>query len=296
MPASSSAPTNQQARSAPARCNRLGMASTRPSRPGWPSPRRRTRRRTRRPHARHGGAHGGAGGGAGGEGGGAGPTGHRAAGGPPAARHADRARALPPSRGAARSPPPEPPGRTTSRGRHEQSAVSVVTPVEPARGPADDLVPVSGHPPFRPGVTRVLLRGRPDAGPVRAPVSADADQVRGSPCPRRTQARGGARAARGRARICEPGRPDPPGRFSDGGDAASLGDSSQVTRGSSRSGPDTQVPGPFPRQAPRRVLPERVVNEQLAQRRKISRGGGRQSFHQWIVVPGRQRGTSSPVR
>ena len=66
-----------------------------------------------------------------------------------------------------------------SRGRHEQSAVIVVRPIEPARGPADDLVPVPGHPPFQPGVTRVLLRGRPYAGPVRAPVSADADQVQG---------------------------------------------------------------------------------------------------------------------
>jgi hypothetical protein len=44
----------------------------------------------------------------------------------------------------------------------------------------------------------------------------------------------------------------------------SLSDNSQVTRRSSRSGPDTQVPDPFPHQAPRRVLPERVVNEQLA--------------------------------
>ena len=68
-------------------------------------------------------------------------------------------------------------GRTTSRGRHQQSAVSVITPIEPARGPADDLVPVSGHPPFQPGVTRVLLRSWPYAGPVRALVSADADQV-----------------------------------------------------------------------------------------------------------------------
>ena len=64
--------------------------------------------------------------------------------------------------------------RTTSRGRHEQSAI-----IEPARRPADDLVPVSGHPPFQPGVTRVLFRGRPYAGPVRAPVSADAGQVQG---------------------------------------------------------------------------------------------------------------------
>jgi hypothetical protein len=169
--------------------------------------------------------------------------------------------------------------RTTSRGRHEQSAVIVVTPIEPARGPADDLVPVTGHPPFQPGVTRVLLRGRPDAGPVRAPVSADADQVEG------LHALAGLRSGvvleqhQGGPVSASQAGPDPPGRFSDGGEAASLSDDSQVTRRSSRSGSGTQVPGPFPRQAPRRVLPERVINEQLAQRRKVSRGGGRQSFH-----------------
>ena len=74
-------------------------------------------------------------------------------------------------------------------------------------------------------------------------------------------------------------RPDPPGRFSDRGEAAGFSDNSQVTRRSGRRGLDTQVPDPFPRQAPRRVLPERVINEQLAKRRKVIRGGGRQSFH-----------------
>ena len=73
--------------------------------------------------------------------------------------------------------------------------------------------------------------------------------------------------------------PDPPGRFSDRDDATSLGDNSQVTRRSGRSGPDTQMPDPFPRQAPRRVPPERVINEQPAKRRKVIRGGRRQSFH-----------------
>ena len=120
--------------------------------------------------------------------------------------------------------------RTTSRGRHEQSAVSAVTPIEPARGPADDLVPVTGHPPFQPGVTRVLLRGRPYPGPVRAPVSADADQVEGLH----------ALAGPGRGVVPEQHEagpvsasqagPDPPGRFSDGDDAASVGDDSWACR------------------------------------------------------------------
>jgi hypothetical protein len=52
----------------------------------------------------------------------------------------------------------------------------------------------------------------------------------------------------------------------------------QLARRSSRTGPETQVPDPFPRQAPRRVLPERIINQQPAMRRKFIRGGGRQSF------------------
>jgi hypothetical protein len=140
--------------------------------------------------------------------------------------------------------------RPTSRGRHEQSAVSAVTPIEPARGPADDLVPVSGHPQFQPGVTWVLLRGWPYAGPVRAPVSADADQVEG------LHALAGLRRGivleqhEGGPVSASQAGPDPPRRFSDGGEAASLSDNSQVTRRSSRSGPDTQVPDPFPCQGP----------------------------------------------
>jgi hypothetical protein len=48
--------------------------------------------------------------------GGAGSTGRRAAGGPPAATLADRESALTPSRGAARSPPPEPRGEPRRAG------------------------------------------------------------------------------------------------------------------------------------------------------------------------------------
>src|SRR4029077_4537785 len=106
--------------------------------------------------------------------------------------------------------------------RHEQSTVSVVTPIDPVRGPADELVPVTGHPPLQPGVTRVLLRGRPDTGPVRAPVSADADQVQGLHA-LAGLTRGGVleQYEAGPVSASQAG-PDPPGRFSDGGDAASL--------------------------------------------------------------------------
>ena len=130
---------------------------------------------------------------------------------------------------------------------------------------------MSGHPPFQPGVTRVLLRGWPYAGPVRALVSADADQVEGLH-PLAGPGRGVVlEQHEGGPVSASQAGPDPPGRFSDGDDAASLSDNSQVTRRSSPGGLHTQVPDPFPYQAPRRVLPERVINEQLAQRRKVIR-------------------------
>ena len=84
------------------------------------------------------------------------------------------------------------------------SATLVLARIEPASRPVDDLVPVSGHPQLQPGVTRVLLRGRPNAGPVRAAV-APMRTGPGSACPRRTRARGGARAARGRDHACGQG-------------------------------------------------------------------------------------------
>src|SRR5512140_3285181 len=49
--------------------------------------------------------------------------------------------------------------------------VQLVVPlasVELARGPADDPVPVGGHPQLQPSVTGIVLRGRPDPRPVRA--------------------------------------------------------------------------------------------------------------------------------
>src|SRR5205823_9506241 len=98
--------------------------------------------------------------------------------------------------------------------------------------------------------TRVLLRGRPYAAPVRAPVSADANQVQGLH-PLAELRRGVVLEQRqgGPVSASQAG-PDPPGRFSDGDDAANLSDNSQVTRRSSRSGPDTQMPGPLPAPGP----------------------------------------------
>ena len=60
-----------------------------------------------------------------------------------------------------------------------RSAFLVLARVEPARGLADDLVPVNRHPQFEPGVTGMLLGGRPHGQPVRAAVGADAGHVEG---------------------------------------------------------------------------------------------------------------------
>ena len=86
---------------------------------------------------------------------------------------------------------------------------------------------MGGHPPFQPAMTRVLLRGRPEAGPVRAPVSADADQVQGLQAI--AELRRGMvleQHEAGPVPASQAG-PDPPGRFGDGDDAARLGDNNR---------------------------------------------------------------------
>ena len=118
-------------------------------------------------------------------------------------------------------------------------------------------MPVIGHPQFQPGVAGVVLRGRPHTGPVRTPVSADADQIQGLHVRAELRRRMMLEQHEGGPVSASQVSPDPPGRLADRGDAAGFSDHSQVTRRSSRSGPETQVPDPFPRQAPRRVLPER---------------------------------------
>jgi hypothetical protein len=60
-----------------------------------------------------------------------------------------------------------------------RSAFLVLARVEPARGLGDDLVSVNRHPQFEPGVTGIVLGGRPHGQPVRAVAGADADQVEG---------------------------------------------------------------------------------------------------------------------
>ena len=87
--------------------------------------------------------------------------------------------------------------------------------------------------------------------------------------------------------------PDPPGRFSDGGEAASLSDNSQVTRSSSRSGPDTQVPGPFP---PGPTPGTARTGHQRAARQAAEDQPRRPAsvLPSVTVIPGRQRGHPAP--
>lgn len=61
--------------------------------------------------------------------------------------------------------------------RWRRSIVLVLEPVELTRRPADDMVSVSGHPELQPGVAGIVLRSRPDAGPVRVAIGADANQI-----------------------------------------------------------------------------------------------------------------------
>jgi hypothetical protein len=93
---------------------------------------------------------------------------------------------------------------------------------------------------------------------------------------------GCARAARARARTCGPAQPDGPGRGGDGGGQAGLGDDGQVTWGSGHRRPDTQVRDAFPGRSARWVPPERIVGDQLIQRRQVVRRGRRQGLHRSV--------------
>ena len=144
-------------------------------------------------------------------------------------------------------------------------------------------MPVSGHPELQPRVTGMLLSSRPHAGPVRAAIGADADQVEGLH----------AFSGFGREVVFEqhdrpPVRagelgPDVPGGLRDGGGPAGFGDDGQVARGSGHGRPDAQVRNAFPGQAPSSVPPERVVNDQISERRQVVRGRGRQGFHRPVL-------------
>jgi hypothetical protein len=59
-----------------------------------------------------------------------------------------------------------------------RSVVRLLAEIEPARWLVDDPVTGGGHPEFEPGVTGIVLRGRPDPGPVWLAIGVDADESR----------------------------------------------------------------------------------------------------------------------
>jgi hypothetical protein len=125
------------------------------------------------------------------------------------------------------------------------SATLVLTRVKRASGPVDDLMPVCRHPQFKPRMAGIVLRGRPHPGPVRAAIGTDTDQTKRLQTLTELGRRMVLKQHKRRPVSASQVRPDPPGRFSDGGDAAAgLSDNSQVTRSSGRSGPGAQVPDP----------------------------------------------------
>ena len=157
-------------------------------------------------------------------------------------------------------------------------AVLALARVEPARRPANDLVPVVGHPEFQPGMTGFSSA----AGQMRVQCGLPS-------APTRTRSSVSIPSPDSGARLCssstredpyrpEPG-PDAPSGLGDGRCEAGLGDDGQVARRRGRGRPDTHVRDAFPGQASRRVPPERVVKHQLSQRRQAVRRGGRQRFH-----------------
>jgi hypothetical protein len=158
--------------------------------------------------------------------------------------------------------------------RTTNSAGVVLARVEPARGLVDDPVPVYRHPQFEPGVTRIILGGRPHAQPVRATVGTDSDQVEGLralPGPGRR-----VMVEQHERRPVPAGElgPDLRGRLRHPGSRrAGLGDRGQVAGLRADRQPHPEVSNALPGRAGR-VAPERFVGDQLPERRQALRRGG----------------------
>ena len=128
------------------------------------------------------------------------------------------------------------------------------------------------------------LRGRPDPGPVRTAISAEADQVQGLR----------ALGELGRQVVLEqhdrrpvpagkPG-PDMPGRLGDAGCQAGFGDHGQVARLRASGQPHAQMRNLFPVPASRRIPLERFVRDQVPELRQIIHRGGRQALHDSVLT------------
>jgi len=129
---------------------------------------------------------------------------------------------------------------------------------------------------IQPGVTGMLLRGRPDAGPAGTPVGADADQIEGLlavPGPGSGEVL--EEDERGPAPAGELG-PDLPGGLGDGRGRPGFGDDGQVARLRPCGQPHAQMGNTLAGHRGRGIAPERVVGDQLAERRQVSGEGRRQ--------------------
>ena len=107
-------------------------------------------------------------------------------------------------------------------------------------------MPVAGHPELEPGVPGMLLRDRPDPGPVRAAVSACTDQIKGLDALTEFRCAMVLEQYDGTPVPASEGGPDPAGRLSNGVSEAGLGDNGQVTGLGISGQPDAQVRSAFP--------------------------------------------------
>jgi len=119
---------------------------------------------------------------------------------------------------------------------------------------------------------------------VRAAVSAEADQVQGL----RALGELGCQVVleqHGRRPVPAGKRgPDMPGRLGDGGCQAGLGDHGQIARRRADGQPHAQMRNLFPARAARPIPPERLVGDQVPERRQVIRGGGRQAVHRSVLT------------
>jgi len=95
-------------------------------------------------------------------------------------------------------------------------------------------------------VPGMLLRDRPDPGPVRAAVSACTDQIKGLDALTEFRCAMVLEQYDGTPVPASEGGPDPTGRLSDGVSEAGLGDNGQVTGLGISGQPDAQVRSAFP--------------------------------------------------
>ena len=120
----------------------------------------------------------------------------------------------------------------------------------------------------------ILLRGRPHQGPARAPISADPTRSRVSmPSPDSGAGQCSSSTSSGPYLRASSAQIRPADSVTT---ARCPGSVSVVTH--------TQVDDTLPGLGGRQVTPERLVGDQLAERRQVRRRGRRQDFHRTILA------------